>query len=68
MSEDDVSTPIPDEPGQDPDAALEEPARDGHGLSDSPHSGYEEERTADGVGVPAADRVHEGDAPPADLP
>lgn len=67
MSED-VSTPIPDEPGQDPDAVLDEPGRDGHGLSDSPHSGYEEEMAADGVDVPAADRVHEGDAPPADLP
>ncbi|MDT0164390.1 hypothetical protein Q9R32_02325 [Actinotalea sp. AC32] len=67
MSED-VTVPIPDEPGQDPDAADDLGSTDGHGLSDSPHSGYEEEMEADGVGVPAADRVHEGDAPPADLP
>ncbi|GGB95676.1 hypothetical protein [Cellulomonas carbonis] len=75
MSED-VTVPIPDEPGQDPDASDDLGSADGttggpgdgHGLSDSPHSGYEEEMEADGVGVPAADRVHEGDAPPADLP
>ena len=40
MSED-VSTPIPDEPGQDPDAALQEPVTDGYGLSGTPDSGYD---------------------------
>lgn len=63
----DVTTPIPDEPGQDP-RSVEDPLPDGHGLSDSPHSGYEAEMEADGVGIPADDRVHEGEAPPADLP
>ncbi|WP_199425092.1 hypothetical protein [Actinotalea solisilvae] len=40
MSED-VSTPIPDEPGQDPDAPLAEPVTDGYGLSGTPDSGYD---------------------------
>jgi len=48
MSED-ISTPVPDEPGQDPDAPLDEPTTDRLGLSDSPHSGYEEEMSEDGT-------------------
>lgn len=38
---DDVSTPVPEQPGQDPDSPLAEPHGDGIGLSDSPHSGYD---------------------------
>jgi hypothetical protein len=67
MSED-IINPIPDSPGQDPDAVVDEPFTDSHGLSDSPHPGYEEEMEADGVGVPGQDRVDEGEAPPADRP
>ncbi|WP_188037858.1 hypothetical protein [Actinotalea sp. JY-7885] len=40
MSED-VSTPIPDEPGQDPDAPVQDPVNDGYGFSDSPTSGFD---------------------------
>jgi GMP synthase-like glutamine amidotransferase len=59
MSED-VSTPVPEQPGQDPESPLEEPRSDGVGLSGSPHSGYEEEMEADGVEAPAQDRVDGG--------
>jgi hypothetical protein len=37
----DVSGPIPEFPGQDPESPLDEPHTDGHGFSDSPDSGYE---------------------------
>lgn len=39
MSED-VSSTIPDEPAQDPEAPQTEPVDD-HGLSDTPDSGYD---------------------------
>ncbi len=40
MSED-VSTPIPDEPGQDPDSPVQDEVTDGYGFSDTPDSGYD---------------------------
>ena len=39
--------PIPDEPGQDTDAAEPGPWTDGHGLSGSLDSGYDIDRSAD---------------------
>ena len=48
MSED-ISTPIPDQPGQDPDSAEDVPFTDGYGFSNSPDSGYDlgDERPAE---------------------
>lgn len=40
MSED-VSTPVPDQPGQDPEAPQQTPVTDGYGFSDSPDAGYD---------------------------
>lgn len=40
MSED-VSTPIPEQPGQDPASPVDDPVNDGYGFSDSPDSGYD---------------------------
>lgn len=40
MSED-TSTPIPDEPGQDPESPQLEPHTDGYGFSDTEDAGYE---------------------------
>ncbi|KGM13944.1 hypothetical protein [Cellulomonas bogoriensis] len=55
MSED-VSTPVPDEPRQDPDNPGDETVEGGLGLSTSPHSGYEDEMEGAGVlEVPAED-------------
>jgi hypothetical protein len=45
---DDPLAPIPDLPGQDPDAAEPGPWTDGFGLSDTPDSGYDIDRSKDG--------------------
>ena len=59
MSED-ISSTIPDEPGQDPDAAEPGPYTDGYGLSGSLDSGYE--LGPDGDGADAPGEVTEGEA------
>lgn len=61
----DISTPIPEEPGQDPESPVQDPVNDGYGFSDSPHSGYDlgEEDPAEGSSretVPPGER--QGDA------
>ena len=48
MSEDSLA-PIPDEPGQDPDAAEPGPYTDGYGLSGTLDSGYDLDRSAEGA-------------------
>ena len=48
MSEDSLA-PIPDEPGQDPDAAEPGPYTDGYGLSGTLDSGYDLDRPVEGA-------------------
>lgn len=60
MSED-ISTPIPDQPGQDPDAVEPGEHTDGYGFSGTLDSGYE--LGPDGDGEPPAAGAEEPGLP-----